>query len=94
MKLFDELDQVTQLDAQHRLETMPAVVERGWVGEKPDIREIIKTGRSNFTDWRYLPEKQSVGGGIPKGLINVAEAMRLMCLEHVLQEIQADQDGK
>ena len=68
------------------LKTMPPVGQSDWVGVHPDIREIIETGSANFTDWRYLPENQNMGKGIPKGLINAAEALRRVCLEYVLLE--------
>ena len=94
LDLFDALDQETQLKAQHMLETLPVIGEPDWVGENPDIRELIKVGRSNFKDWRYLPEIQTVGNGVPKGLVNVAQALRGVCLEHVLPESQVNRDGK
>ena len=83
--LFDELPQPAQAKAIHMLKTMPPVGHSNWVGEHPDIREIIETGSANFTDWRYLPESQK-DKGIPKGLINAAEALRRVCLEYVLLE--------
>ena len=85
LELFDALDQDTQLEAQHMLETVSPIGQSDWAGKNPDIRELIKTGRSNFTDWRYLSEKQGVGNGVPKALINVTQALRAVCLRHILK---------
>ena len=81
--LFDALDQTCQRQAQKYLETLPVLGEQKWIGEQPDMRSILETGRSNFTDWRYMVEQPSVGGGVPKGLINVVQALRKVCRDLV-----------
>ena len=83
--LFSALRQATQVEAEHMFKTMPPIGQSDWVGENPDIRGVIKTGRENFVDWRYLPEKQTINNGVPKGLINVSEALRRVCLQHALK---------
>ena len=85
-KLFARLDDNSQRRAQHKLETLSVLGEPNWIGKNPNIEKIIGTGSSNFTDWRYLSEKPSVGGGVPKGLINVAQALRIACLDLVLSK--------
>ena len=36
------------------------------------------------SDWRYISERPGVGGGVPKVLINVVQALRAVCLELAL----------
>ena len=83
--LFDELDPESKAKADHMLRILPAIGQSDWVGEH-DIREIIKIGKKNFTDWRYMSEKPSVGGGAPKGLINVMQALRAVCQQLALPQ--------
>lgn len=80
LALFDALDQETKVRADRMLRTVPAIGQSGWVGGL-NTRESLKSGSSNFTDWRYLSERPSVGGGVPKVLINVMRALRAVCLE-------------
>ena len=80
LNLFDALDSVTKAKANRMLRTLPAIGQTDWVGEL-NIRESITTGSRNFTDWRYMPERPSVGGGVPKVLINVMQALRAVSLE-------------
>lgn len=82
LTLFDSLDRDVREKAAYMLKTLPAIGGSDWVGEVPNIRGIIEIGAKNFTDWRYLPERQGVGGGVPKGLINVMQALRAACLEY------------
>ena len=83
LTLFDALDRDVREHAACMLRTLPAVGGSDWVGKDPDIRRIIEIGARNFTDWRYLPERPGVGGGVPKGLINVIQALRGVCLEYI-----------
>ena len=83
LTLFDALERDAKEKAACKLRTLPAIGGSDWVGEDPDIRSIIEIGAKNFTEWRYLPERQGVGGGVPKGLINVLQALRAACLEYV-----------
>ena len=84
LDLYDAFDHDTKLEAQHMLETLPPIGTTAWIGHNPNMRELIKQGNSNFSDWRYLPEKSSMGGGVPKVLINVTNVFRELCLRHVV----------
>ena len=81
--LFDALDTATQIEADRVLATLPGIGGSDWVGEL-NIRDSIKSGSRNFTDWRYMSERTGVGGGVPKVLINVMRALRAVCLERAM----------
>ena len=83
LDLFDALDPDSKVIADRMLRTLPAIGQSDWVGGQT-IRESIKLGRWNFTDWRYMSERPGVGGGVPKVLINVMRALRTVCLEFAL----------
>lgn len=83
LDLFDALGPDTKMQTDRMLKTLPAIGQSDWVGEL-DIRESIKSGSGNFTDWRYISERPGVGGGVPKVLINVVQALRAVCLELAL----------
>ena len=83
LDLFDALDPDSKVSADRILRTLPAIGQSDWVGRK-NIRECIKLGSRNFTDWRYMSERPSVGGGVPKVMVNVMRALRAVCLELVL----------
>ena len=83
LDLFDALDTATKIKADRMLRTLPAIGRSDWVGEL-SIRESIKSGSRNFTDWRYMSERTGVEGGVPKVLINVMRALRAVCLERAL----------
>ena len=83
VQLFCALPCDTKRAAQHKLETIPPIGQQNWIGESPKIRDLIKQGRSSFTDWRYLPEKTEIGGGVPKVHINVAQALRAVILDQI-----------
>ena len=81
LSLFDRLDEDVQAQVGHMLTGLPPI-GNGWVEENADVRNILEVGRTKFVDWRYLPEVDAVGGGNPKGLINVMQALWRVCLEY------------
>ena len=83
LKLFDALDSDNKMESQNALEQNAPIGHPSWVGPNPDIRTLIAQGRSNFTQWRYLPEKGRIGSGVPKVMINVAHALRAVLLEKI-----------
>ena len=52
----------------------------GW-DTKLTIRATLGMGQSNFEDWRYCFEKDVVGNGIPKPLIDIVWVIRKVCLK-------------
>ena len=84
LELYDELDPAIKAEAQQLLCESPPMGRQEWIGANPQIRDLIEQGNSNFSDWRYLPEKASVGGGVPKVLVNVVKVMQKLCLKYVL----------
>lgn len=84
LDLFDALDDETKTKASGRLKTLPGVGPPEWV-DQPDIRGMIEIGRANFTDWRYISDRSSVGAGVPKALINVMQALRAVALSGIEQ---------
>lgn len=83
LNLYDALDEGTQSNAQELLHTLSPLGAPEWIGENPNIRELIELGATNFSDWRYLPEQTSVDGGVPKVLVNVVNVLRALCLQRV-----------
>ena len=83
LRCFAELDEEVQAEVAAALMSMEPVGGADWIGENPDVRNILEVGRTNFVDWRYLPEEGTVGGGAPKSLINVMQAVRQVCLTHM-----------
>ena len=82
LTLFDTLDETAQAAVGAALKDMVPVGEAAWIGENPDARSILKAGRKNFVDWRYLPEA-GASGGVPKALINVLYAVQQVCVARV-----------
>ena len=80
LDLFDGLEPAIKSEAQDLIRQLPPLGAPNWIGENPDIRELIKQGNSNFSDWRYLPEKPRMSGGVPKVLVNVVQVMQNLCL--------------
>ncbi len=83
VKLYDALDCDAKTKAQNALLSLPPLGAPSWIGENPEIRALVEQGRTNFIDWRYLPESSDSGGkhGVPKALVNVVQALRKVCLE-------------
>ena len=84
LDLYDELDLATKTQAQELIRKLKPLGAPDWIGETPEIRTLIEQGNSNFSDWRYLPEKSQVTGGVPKSLANVVQVIRHLCLQEVL----------
>ena len=80
LDLFEQLDQDTQEKVQHTFNTMTPIGQPNWIGANRGIRQTIEIGNDNFVEWRYRAESRSVSDGVPKGLINVAEAVRRVTL--------------
>ena len=93
--LFDQLDQDAQEKVQNTFNTMTPIGQPNWIDANGSIRQMIEIGSANFVEWRYRPEKKSVSNGIPKGLINVAEAVRIVTLNLVVsEEVAVVQENK
>lgn len=87
LDVFNFLSQETQREVQDMFENMePLGGDLNWLGENESVKEILKIGRFNFNNWRYLMEKEEVTDGIPKGLINVAQAIMIVCQKKVFQD--------
>ena len=85
LDLYDELEATIKAEAQQSISELPPLGAPSWIGEDPDIRALIRQGNSNFSDWRYLPERPRVESGVPKVLVNVVQVMQKLCLKRVLQ---------
>lgn len=83
LDLYDELDCATKREAQETLNGLQPLGGYDWIGENPELRALIKQGSANFTQWRYLPERGSTDGGIPKVLVNVVQVLRALCLRRI-----------
>ena len=93
LELYDELDPETKLEAQELIRKLKPMGSPQWFGETPDIRSSIEQGNTNFSDWRYLPEKPKMTGGVPKVLVNIVRVMQHLCLRRVLEPLRnADDD--
>lgn len=77
--LFDNLEQTTRSQAQTYLETLPVLGKREWLGEQPNLQAILEENRSNFTEWRYTPEKLAGVVASPHSLINAVQALSRLC---------------
>lgn len=88
LDLYDSLDPAVKIEAQQQICQLPPLGAQNWIGEHPDIRELIKQGNSNFSDWRYLPEKPRMDSGVPKVLVNIVQVMQSLCLQRVLRSLQ------
>ena len=84
LDLYDKLDSETKREAQETLDGLQPLGGSDWIGEKPELRALIKQGSANFTVWRYVPERESTDGGVPKVLVNVVHVLRTLCLRRVL----------
>ena len=91
--LYDKLDPETKLEAQELIRKLKPLGSPRWLGETPDIRSLIKQGNTNFSDWRYLPEKPKMTGGVPKVLVNIVQVIQHLCLHRVLGPLQNTNDG-
>ena len=76
--LFDRLEKSVQQEVEEEYLEMESL--GGW-GTRLGVRATFKIGRRNFEDWRYLSEKDSIGDGVPKPLIDIARAIRKVCLK-------------
>ena len=95
LRLFDRLDLGTQAKVQNTFITMTPLGGPNWINTNEKIRQTIVIGRENFVEWRYRAEKKSVSNGIPKGLINVAEAVKIVTLNLVISaEVAVVQENK
>ena len=96
MDLYDQLEATVKAEAQQSISELPPLGAPSWIGENPDIRALICQGNSNFSDWRYLPERPRVESGVPKVLVNIVQVIQELCLKRVLRspEVANDkQDG-
>ena len=84
LELYDDLPPETKAQAQELIRKLKPMGAPQWVGETPDIRALIKQGNSNFSDWRYLPEKTQMTSGVPKVLVNIVQVIQHLCLQQVL----------
>lgn len=84
LELYDELDLDIRSKAQESICQLTPMGSSDWIGKEPDVRGLIQQGDTNFSDWRYLPEKRRMTGGVPKVLVNVVQVMQHLCLERVL----------
>ena len=91
LKLFDGLDTQIKLEAQQILRTRPPLGAQNWIGESPEIRALIQQGSSNFSDWRYVAEKPGMGGGVPKVMVNIIQAVQELTLRYVLANEETKQ---
>ena len=87
LELYDELDSATKSEAQELICKLKPMGSSNWIGETPDIRALIQQGNSNFSYWRYLPEKPQMTGGVPKVLVNVVQVIQYICLQRVLRSL-------
>ena len=92
LDLYDGLDPTVKAEAQQMICQLPPLGAQHWIGEGPDIRELIKQGNSNFSEWRYLPEKPRVDSGVPKVLVNVVQVMQCLCLQWAVRSLQNSGD--
>ena len=84
LELYDELDPETKLEAQELIRKLKPIGSPQWIGSAPDIRSLIQQGNTNFSDWRYLPEKPKMTSGVPKVLVNIVQVIQHLCLQQVL----------
>ena len=84
--LYDQLEQSVQKELDNTYKTMQPIGQPFWRDTNSSIRQIISTGSDNFVGWRYHPEKKNLDNGIPKALINVAEAVRLVTLNRLFPQ--------
>ena len=84
--LFDKLDQDTQEKIQNTFISMTPLGQPNWINTNENIRKTIVIGRENFVEWRYRAEMKSVSNGIPKSLIIVAEAVRIVTFNLAIPE--------
>lgn len=82
--LFEQLDQDTQEKVQHTFSIMTPIGQPNWIGAHRNIRQTIDIGNANFIEWRYRAGSRSASNGVPKGLINVAEAVRIVTLGFII----------
>ena len=64
---------------------MVPIGQPAWRNANGNLRQTIQIGCDNFVEWRYRAEKKSASNGIPKPLINVAEAARLVTLKLIAE---------
>ena len=83
LDLYDQLDSATKREAQETLVGLQPLGGSDWIGENPELRALIKQGSANFTEWRYVPERENADGGVPKALVNVVHVMRTLCLRRI-----------
>ena len=91
--LFDQLDQNTQEKVQHTFITMTPLGQPNWINTNQNIRQTIVIGRENFVEWRYRSERRSASNGVPKGLINVAEAIRRVTLGLMMGSTRPEEEA-
>lgn len=90
--LFDQFDQDTQEKVQNTFITMTPIGQPNWINPNEHIRQTIAIGSENFVEWRYRAERNSLSNGIPKGLINVAQAVRIVTLELVMETARSTEE--
>ena len=85
VKLYDALDSDTKAKVQDALVSLDPLGAPNWIGGDPKIGALVEQGRTNFVDWRYLPESDDAVGkdGVPKALVNVVQALRKVCVDRL-----------
>lgn len=86
LDLFESLDQHVQDQVQNMFETMTPIGQHDWIDQNESVRSMIEMGRTNFVDWRFLMERLQTGGGVPKSLINICQAVMLVCLRYPITQ--------
>ncbi len=93
LELYDQLDPETKLEAQDLIRKLKPIGSPQWIGEATDIRSLIEQGNTNFSDWRYLPERPRMTSGVPKVLVNIVQVIQHLCLQQALGSLRNADNG-
>ena len=80
-KLFGKLQPEHQRECQSQFQQLPAFWLEYWDGD--EIEDVFGIANSSFVDWRYTMEPKATTGGIPKGVLKAAVAVKLVCWRHL-----------
>lgn len=94
LELYDSLrEDYEKITGQHldrdilgQIKSKQAWCPSEW--QRPDVRDALKVGATNFDDWRYgYPETGELKGAIPKGVFAVARGLELICRRRYLSRL-------
>ena len=80
-KLFGKLQPEQQRECQTQFQQLPTFWLEDWDGD--EIEDVFGIANSSFVDWRYTMEPKATTGGIPKGVLKAAVAVKLVCWRHL-----------